>query len=161
AAQHLPGLQAFDPEACPGTVQHGGRAGAADGAGEEGERGGDAGAGHGRTPAGWGGTWPPGAAPREAAPGRRTGQKSCEDRSRTPLGSATSESALTESLGDAYQEADRDRDSLLLRDLVHPVVFVAGGVVDPTARCSARSRPARSSTGRCGRCARGAAVAGG
>jgi hypothetical protein len=34
---------------------------------------------------------------------------------------------------DAYQEAGRDLDAALLRDLARPVVFVAGCVVDPAA----------------------------
>jgi integrase len=34
---------------------------------------------------------------------------------------------------DAYQEAGRERDALLLRDLARPVVSVAGCVVDPAA----------------------------
>jgi integrase len=34
---------------------------------------------------------------------------------------------------DAYQEAGRDRDADLLRDLARPVAFVAGCVVDPVA----------------------------
>jgi integrase len=34
---------------------------------------------------------------------------------------------------DAYQEAGRDRDAELLRDLTRPVIFVAGCVVDPAA----------------------------
>ena len=33
---------------------------------------------------------------------------------------------------DAYQEAGRDRDAELLRDLSRPVILVAGCVVDPT-----------------------------
>jgi integrase len=33
---------------------------------------------------------------------------------------------------DAYQEAGRERDAALLRDLARPVVFVAGCVVDPS-----------------------------
>ncbi|MBA4189477.1 MAG: hypothetical protein C0467_15915 [Planctomycetaceae bacterium] len=33
---------------------------------------------------------------------------------------------------DAYQEANRDRDAALLRDLARPVAFVAGCVIDPT-----------------------------
>jgi integrase len=35
-------------------------------------------------------------------------------------------------MADAYQEAGRDRDAGLLRDLSRPVVLVAGCVVDPT-----------------------------
>jgi integrase len=34
---------------------------------------------------------------------------------------------------DAYQEAGRERDALLLRDLARPLAFVAGCVVDPVA----------------------------
>jgi hypothetical protein len=34
---------------------------------------------------------------------------------------------------DAYQEAGREREALLLRDLARPVVFVVGCVVDPAA----------------------------
>jgi integrase len=34
---------------------------------------------------------------------------------------------------DAYQEANRERDVVLLRDLARPIVFVAGCVIDPTA----------------------------
>ncbi|QEG27848.1 site-specific tyrosine recombinase XerD [Gemmata obscuriglobus] len=36
-------------------------------------------------------------------------------------------------LVDAYQEAGRERDAALLRDLARPIVFIAGCVVDPGA----------------------------
>ncbi|WP_439630865.1 tyrosine-type recombinase/integrase [Gemmata sp.] len=36
-------------------------------------------------------------------------------------------------MADAYQEAGRDRDAALLRDVARPVVLVAGCVVDPAA----------------------------
>ncbi len=35
-------------------------------------------------------------------------------------------------MADAYQEANRERDAELLRDLAQPVVLIAGCVVDPT-----------------------------
>ncbi len=36
-------------------------------------------------------------------------------------------------MADAYQEAGRERDAVLLRDLTRPVVFVSGCVVDPAS----------------------------
>ncbi|WP_439628789.1 tyrosine-type recombinase/integrase [Gemmata sp.] len=54
---------------------------------------------------------------------------------------------------DAFQEAGRDRDADLLRDLARPVAFVAGCVVDPAAAVfsPAAERAERSAVLRAGR----------